>query len=362
MFKAQNKINQQCPFSYPTIPQNYIFRNSISISQNQIYSNNNNYNIQISSNQLKENSKMLNSPDLKINYEQISSSPFKPKNFKIFQNYNQCSFEDLKTNASNSNESLLSNSNSQMTFNLRKSYENIQSSNLLINNNISFNNSPICNIRRSNSNFNEIFYHNNYFLNNISVNNLFTPNINNFDNESNLDNKLFNNDNSNENCLNELIRDSKKNGKVHFNKFNSMKENSSSDNTVILTIRIKVSKNDYRIFNLKKYDDLFISIQKFFDINKIKYELIRPTVIKIFSTLNKIFWLCNSKIGIYDQQYLKTLYKIWLKNGQKIPKFNEEESDSSSLSEDSKGESKSYQAENSLENNDNIRQDTAKSY
>ena len=362
MFKAQTKINQQCPFSYPTIPQNNIFRNSISISQNQIYSNNNNYNIQISSNQLKENSKMLNSPDLKINYEQISSSPFKPKNFKIFQNYNQCSFEDLKTNASNSNESLLSNSNSQMTFNLRKSYENIQSSNLLINNNISFNNSPICNIRRSNSNFNEIFYHNNYFLNNISVNNLFTPNINNFDNESNLDNKLFNNDNSNENCLNELIRDSKKNGKVHFNKFNSMKENSSSDNTVILTIRIKVSKNDYRIFNLKKYDDLFISIQKFFDINKIKYELIRPTVIKIFSTLNKIFWLCNSKIGIYDQKYLKTLYKIWLKNGQKIPKFNEEESDSSSLSEDSKGESKSYQAENSLENNDNIRQDTAKSY
>ena len=362
MFKAQTKINQQCPFSYPTIPQNNIFRNSISISQNQIYSNNNNYNIQISSNQLKENSKMLNSPDLKINYEQISSSPFKPKKFKIFQNYNQCSFEDLKTNASNSNESLLSNSNSQLTFNLRKSYENIQSSNLLINNNISFNNLPICNLRRSNSNFNEIFCHKNYFLNNISVNNLFTPNINNFDNENNFDNTLFNNDNSNENSLNDLIRDSKKNGKVHFNKFNSMKENSSSDNTVILTIRIKVSKNDYRIFNLKKYDDLFISIQKFFDINKIKYELIRPTVIKIFSTLNKIFWLCNSKIGIYDQKYLKTLYKIWLKNGQKIPKFNEEESDSSSLSEESKGESKSYQAENSLENNDNIRQDTAKSY
>ena len=362
MFKAQTKINQQCPFSYPTIPQNNIFRNSISISQNQIYSNNNNYNIQISSNQLKENSKMLNSPDLKINYEQISSSPFKPKNFKLFQNYNQSSFEDLKTNASNSNESLLSNSNSQLTFNLRKSYENIQSSNLLINNNISFNNSPICNIRRSNSNFNEIFCHKNYFFNNISVNNLFTPNINNFDNENNFDNQLYNNDNSNENGLNEFIRDSKKNGKVHFNKFNSIKENSSSDNTVILTIRIKVSKDDYRIFNLKKYDDLFISIQKFFDINKIKSELIRPTVIKIFSTLNKIFWLCNSKIGIYDQKYLKTLYKIWLKNGQNIPKFNEEESESSSLSEDSQSESKSYQAVNSLENNDNNRQDTAKSY
>ena len=132
-------------------------------------------------------------------------------------------------------------------------------------------------------------------------------------------------------------------------------------NGTILTIRIKVSKNDYRIFNLKKYDDLFISIQKFFDLNQIKSELIRPTVIKIFSTLNKIFSLCNSKIGIYDQQYLKTLYKICLKNGKNIPKYKEEEGDSS-LSEDSNKESKSYQAENSLENNDNNRQDTAKSY
>ena len=360
MFKAQT--NQQYQFSYSTIPQNNIFRNTISIHQNQIYSNDINYNIQLSPNQLKENLKMANSPDLKINYEQISSSPFKPKNFKLFQNYNQSSFEDLKTNASNSNESLLSNSNSQLTFNLRKSYENIQSSNLFINNNISFNKLPICSLRRSNSNFNEIFCHKNYFFNNISVNNLFTPNINNFDNENNFDNQLYNNDNSNENGLNEFIRDSKKNGKIHFNKFNSIKENSSSDNTVILTIRIKVSKDDYRIFNLKKYDDLFISIQKFFDINKIKSELIRPTVIKIFSTLNKIFWLCNSKIGIYDQKYLKTLYKIWLKNGQNIPKFNQEESESSSLSEDSQGESKSYQAVNSLENNDNNRQDTAKSY
>ena len=129
MFKAQT--NQQYQFSYSTIPQNNIFRNTISIHQNQMYSNDNNYNIQLSPNQLKENLKMVNSPDLKINYEQISSSPFKPKNFKLFQHYNQCSFEDLKTNASNSNESLLSNSNSQLTFNLRKSYENIQSSNLI---------------------------------------------------------------------------------------------------------------------------------------------------------------------------------------------------------------------------------------
>ena len=369
MFQAQRQINNIYAYPYSKVPsQSSIYMNNpiIQSSKNQIFYNNNDYKSSLSPNQIKDNFSMknLNSPEIKINYDSISSSPFIPKGIKVFQrNNNQCSFESLRTSASNSNESLLSNSNSQIPFNLRQSYENIQkSNNLIINNDNNYNNLPICNLRRSNSNFNEIFGHKNYFLNNIPVNNLFTPNINNINEENNLnDEQSFNNYNC-ENGLSEIERDSfKKNSKIHFNKFNSMKENSSIDNTVILTIRIKVSKNDYRIFNLKKYDDLFISIQKFFDLNQIKSELIRPTVIKIFSTLNKIFWLCNSKIGIYDQQYLKTLYKIWLKNGKNIPKYKEEEGDSS-LSEDSNKESKSYQAENSLENNDNNRQDTAKSY
>ena len=40
--------------------------------------------------------------------------------------------------------------------------------------------------------------------------------------------------------------------KTYFNKFNSAKENSLNENTIILTIKLKVGKNDYRIFNLKK--------------------------------------------------------------------------------------------------------------
>ena len=51
--------------------------------------------------------------------------------------------------------------------------------------------------------------------------------------------------------------------KKYFNKFNSAKENITNENTVILTLKIKVAKNDYRIFNLKKYDDLFISLEKY---------------------------------------------------------------------------------------------------
>ena len=108
--------------------------------------------------------------------------------------------------------------------------------------------------------------------------------------------------------------------KNFFNKFNSPKENSTNENTVILTLKIKVAPNDFRTFNLKKYDDLFVSLEKFFDLNKIKQELVKPIVTKIFAALNKIFWLLNNKIGIYDQEYLNSLYKLWVKNKEQLPK------------------------------------------
>lgn len=126
----------------------------------------------------------------------------------------------------------------------------------------------------------------------------------------------------NNNCINGNNGDnhSRKKSKNYYNKFNTAKENNMNENTVILTLKIKVAKNDYRIFNLKKYDDLFISLEKFVDINKIRQELVKPLVTKIFKTLNKIFWLLNNKIGIYDQEYLNSLYKLWIKNNKEIPR------------------------------------------
>ncbi|MCQ2820131.1 MAG: hypothetical protein MJ252_22930 [archaeon] len=108
----------------------------------------------------------------------------------------------------------------------------------------------------------------------------------------------------------------------YFNKFNTPTENSNLENTLILTLRIKVGPNDYRVFNLKKYDDLFDALQKFFSLNQIKQELIKPIVNKIFIALNQIFFLMNNKIGIYDKDYLNSLYKVWMKNKGKIPKKN----------------------------------------
>ena len=114
-----------------------------------------------------------------------------------------------------------------------------------------------------------------------------------------------------------------KGGNKHYNKFNPPKENNTiNENTVILTVSLKVGPNDFRTFNLKKYDDLFISLEKFFDLHKIKQDLVKPIVTKIFDALNKTFWLLNNKIGLYDQEYLNSLYKLWKKNNEQIPKRN----------------------------------------
>ena len=153
--------------------------------------------------------------------------------------------------------------------------------------------------------------------------------------------------------------------KKYYNKFNSSKENSTNENTVILTLKIKVAKDDYRVFNLKKYDDLFISLEKFFDLNKIEQSLVKPIVTKIFTALNKIFWLLNNKIGIYDQEYLESLYKLWKKNNEKIPKRNEnnkskESSNNSTISSsDSTDENKKHKKllSNSFQNMDNLSED-----
>ena len=163
--------------------------------------------------------------------------------------------------------------------------------------------------------------------------------------------------------------------KKYFNKFNASKENITNENTVILTLKIKVGKNDYRIFNLKKYDDLFISLEKFFDLNKIEQSLVKPIVNKIFAALNKIFWLLNNKIGNYDQKYLNSLYKLWIKNKETIPKRNKSKEGSnnnstiSSSSESNDGNKKhkkilsnSFQDVNNLSEDDkDEKQKTAKS-
>ena len=170
-------------------------------------------------------------------------------------------------------------------------------------------------------------------------------------NQSNLNNINISNKNSNPENQN------KKKNKLFYNKFSSPKENFMNENTVILTLKVKVAKNDYRYFNLKKYDDLFVSLEKFVDLNKIKQELVKPIVTKIFLALNKIFWLLNNKIGIYDRKYLTSLYKLWIKNKQNFPKNyyrHKANSDKSTTSSSDSSDENSFEQikSNSFQNTD----------
>ena len=58
------------------------------------------------------------------------------------------------------------------------------------------------------------------------------------------------------------------------------------DQIKILNLKLKVSPNEYKTFNLNIYDDLFISLESFFEINKIRKDLIKPIILKIFYSLN----------------------------------------------------------------------------
>ena len=246
--------------------------------------------------------KMVHSPEVKINLENIEQQTpvFIPKSLKIYQQTQRCSYETLRT-ASTSTESLLSSSNQNNNINIINP-NNIRSQENLLIQPFSLN-MNMCS--------NDYFHKRKISMSNLMSNNPFNMNsisINPVGSSSIFDGRNF-------------TQSSKKNSKCYYNKFNSPSENSNNENTTILTLRIKIAKNDYRIFNLKKFDDLFISLQKFFDLNQIKQELIKPIVNKIFNALNKIFWLLNSKIGIYDQEYLNSLYRVWKKNKGRIPKM-----------------------------------------
>lgn len=102
------------------------------------------------------------------------------------------------------------------------------------------------------------------------------------------------------------------------NKFNHhlsnvyQKENKiipSFQNTEILRLKIKTGKNEYKIFSVRKYDDIFINLKTFFLINNItNLNLIKPIAYKIFMALNNIFWVLNNTIQKEDRNYLLSLY------------------------------------------------------
>ena len=331
--------------------------------------------VSITSQQSNESFKSNNN-NISINTTVFMPNSFQTKEFNLGHRYNYSMINpnvNFYNNIKSSNNNIYINGNYNIcinnNYNYNYGYYKSKSGSLFQNQNCINNRIDQKNQKYKINNKLEI---NNYRSNNSSKS---------ISNKSNTSDscKISSSNSNNSNKLKKAKRnDNNYKGKKHFNKFNSSKENSTNENTVILSLKIKIAKNDYRIFNLKKYDDLFISLEKFFDLNKIKQSLVKPIVNKIFQTLNKIFWLFNNKIGKYDEKYLDSLKKVWEKNNGKIPKRNKSKdnkdnnnNNSTISSSDSNNEtgkhnkmlSNSYQESNTISEDDkDEKQKTAKSF
>lgn len=79
------------------------------------------------------------------------------------------------------------------------------------------------------------------------------------------------------------------------------------ENTEILRINVKISKDKIKVFTLKRFDDIFKTINLFCKINFIDEKLIKPITIRLLSTLNTIYQIMNSEL---NTQQIKILQKI----------------------------------------------------
>ena len=97
--------------------------------------------------------------------------------------------------------------------------------------------------------------------------------------------------------------------KIKYKKYNGI--NPKKENTCILEINIKFSENKNYYFKLKRFDDLFETVQIFCQINEINTNLYIPIIVYIMKALNSIYGIINIKLNekeINELLYLKYLY------------------------------------------------------
>ena len=346
--------NHSIKYNYQNNPfrNNAPFKNNIYINSNYLTNINNNFSVKSKcENKVQFNINNILTPS-PLQQNQINnkiSSQYLPNTYQDLSNYpsfttNQ-SFQNIESLYKNNNNPILNSNdlfimpNELLNINQKINEQNI---NLIYSNNNKL-------IKENKNFFDKII------INNNEKNNLEYYNTNTINCPSNF------------NCNKE-----KENRRKKKNKFDTNNKNNENENVVILILKLKIGKNDYRYFKLKKFDNVFESIEKFFDMNKIDQKLTKPIIGEIFHALNFVFYIINNKIGKYDQKYLNSLYKLWLKNNKEIPKnFSDKSTTSSSHSSHSNHssnhssyediKSKSYQNSDG-NSSDEKREKTSKSF
>ena len=99
---------------------------------------------------------------------------------------------------------------------------------------------------------------------------------------------------------------------VHIgNSFSASSDNEKDlekkENTDILIINVKVSKTENLVFKIRRYDDMFKTVQMFCEINQLDSQFIKPMIINVIKALNAIYTIYNTKLTAKDVQYLNKI-------------------------------------------------------
>ena len=86
---------------------------------------------------------------------------------------------------------------------------------------------------------------------------------------------------------------------------NKHKTNPAFENTVILCVKVKISEKNTAIFKLKRFDDIFVTIQYFCEINNLDEKYIKPLIIKSLCAINTIYKVMNCEIDKNNLEVLK---------------------------------------------------------
>jgi hypothetical protein len=96
-----------------------------------------------------------------------------------------------------------------------------------------------------------------------------------------------------------------------YNKYNSINQdlnqlwiNPIAENTEVLNVNVKISENKSAVFKLRRFDDLFLTVKLFCEINSIDEKLMKPIIIKALCALNNIYQVINAKL---DDKLIKKL-------------------------------------------------------
>lgn len=86
--------------------------------------------------------------------------------------------------------------------------------------------------------------------------------------------------------------------------------NKNFENTEILKVNVKLPNNKTVIFKLRRFDDLFLTIKLFCEINSIDEKFIKPIIIKSLRTINTIYQVYNCQITQKEASLLKQIKVI----------------------------------------------------